>query len=118
MFIKNLIVAFRNFKQQKGYSIINMFGLTAGIASCLVIFLFVTHEMGYDGFRSDVDRVFRVAVRSEGAPAEIGSATICAPVAQVLKDNFPEVEWVERILPVDGVMVGKGEVRFYVDSSL
>ncbi|MGB2906399.1 MAG: ABC transporter permease [Candidatus Aminicenantaceae bacterium] len=116
MFKKNLIIALRNFKRQKGYTVINMFGLTAGIASCLVIFLFVTHEMGYDSFRSDRDRIFRIAVRSEGAPVEIGSATICAPVAQVLKDNFPEVEAVGRILPVDGGLVGRGEVSFYEDS--
>ena len=116
MFKKNLVIAFRNFMQQKGYTVINLFGLTAGIASCLVIFLFVTHEMSYDGLRSDAERVFRVAVRSEGAPAEVGSATICAPVAQVLKDSFPEVEAVGRILPVDGGLVGKGEVKFYEDS--
>jgi len=118
MFGKNVKIALRNFMRQKGYTFINIFGLTAGIASCLVIFLFVTHEMSYDGFRADLDRTFRIAVRSEGPPADIGSATICAPVAQVLKDNFPEVEAVGRLLRVDGGLVSRGDVKFYEDSCM
>jgi putative ABC transport system permease protein len=111
MLLNTLKIAFRNYRRQKGYTFINMFGLTAGIASCLVIFVFVRHEMSYDSFRPDLDRIYRVAV---GSPDQ-GSATISGPVARVLKDYFPEVESVARILRLPPGLVARGEVRFFED---
>ena len=111
MLLNYLKIAFRHYRRQKGFTLINMFGLTAGIASCLVIFVFVRHEMSYDSFRPDLDRIYRVAV---GSPDQ-GSATISAPVARVLKDNFPEVESVARILRLSPGLVSRGEVRFFED---
>ena len=111
MLLNYLKIAFRHYRRQKGFTLINLFGLTAGIASSLVIFVFVRHEMSYDSFRPDLDRIYRVAV---GSPDQ-GSATISAPVARVLKDNFPEVESVARILRFSPGLVGRGEVRFFED---
>ena len=108
--LKNYLkIAFRHFRQHKGYTLINMFGLTTGIACCLVIFLFVSYETSYDSFRPDGDRIYRVAA---GSPAG-GSATVSGPVARVLGDYFPEVETVARILPVAPGLVSRGEVSFF-----
>jgi len=111
MLLNYLKIAFRHFRRQRGYTLINMFGLTAGIASCLVIFVFVRHETSYDSFRPDLDRIYRVAA---GSPEE-GSATISGPVARVLRDNFPEVESVARILRLSPGLVARGEVQFFED---
>lgn len=109
-----LKIAFRNFKRQKSYTFINMFGLTTGIATCLVIFLFVNHELSYDNFHPDLDRIYRIVV-GDGEPV---SATICAPVAQVMQDYFPEVETVGRILATPGGLIGRGELNFYENTRM
>ena len=117
--IKNYIkIAYRNFKRQKVYTFINMFGLTAGIATCLVIFLFVTHELSYDKHHKDLDRIYRVAVRSESPTYNSDSATICAPVAQVLRDNFPEVEEVAQAFRVQAGLMERDEIKFYEDTRI
>jgi len=109
-----LKIAFRNFKRQKTYTFINMFGLTTGIATCLVIFLFVNHELSYDNFHPDLDRIYRIVV----GDAEPVSATSCAPVAQVMQDYFPEVETVSRILATQGGLIGRGEINFYENTRM
>lgn len=46
--MNNIKTVFRSFGRQKVYSIINILGLTLGIASCLIIFLIVKYELSYD----------------------------------------------------------------------
>lgn len=52
--------AFRNLRKQKYYSIINISGLSIGIAFCLLIFLYVKSEMTYDNFHEKKDNIYRV----------------------------------------------------------
>jgi len=59
--IKNyLIVAWRNIKRQKIYSFIKIFGLSIGIAACILIYLFVVDELSFDRFHENGDRLFQV----------------------------------------------------------
>jgi putative ABC transport system permease protein len=59
--IKNyLIVAWRNIKRQKVYSFIKIFGLSIGIAACILIYLFVVDELSFDRFHENGDRLFQV----------------------------------------------------------
>ncbi len=113
--IKNYLkMGFRRFNRQRGYTVINMFGLTVGIACCLVIFLYVSDEMSYDKYHDDLDRIYRLSVRihSPTAPGE-GSAQTCAPVARVLRENFPQVEAVAQTFKVRGGLTEKGDKKFY-----
>ncbi|MBX2966506.1 MAG: ABC transporter permease [Cyclobacteriaceae bacterium] len=49
--IKNyILIAWRNFARQKGYSLLNISGLSVGLACCIVILLFVSRELSYDSF--------------------------------------------------------------------
>ena len=57
-------IAFRNLAKQKFYSGINILGLTLGIACCLLIFLFVQHELSYSTFHAQGDCIFQLAVIS------------------------------------------------------
>jgi putative ABC transport system permease protein len=64
--IKNYLkMGLRRFNRHRGYTFINMFGLTVGIACCLVIFLYVSDETSYDKYHNDLDRIYRVGVRIE-----------------------------------------------------
>ena len=54
------LVALRNLWRQKGYTLINILGLTVGLASTIFILLYVINEMTYDRFHEKSDRIYRV----------------------------------------------------------
>jgi len=57
--IKNYIkIAWRSLTKQKLYSLINISGLAVGLAVCMMIMLYVAHEMSYDRFHKNADRIF------------------------------------------------------------
>ena len=61
--IKNYLkVALRSLIKQKAYSAINILGLSIGIASCLLIVLFVTDEFSYDKFNTKADRIYKMTL--------------------------------------------------------
>ena len=53
-------VALRGLTKQKGYSAINLLGLTVGITTCILIYLYIQHELSYDRFHEQADRIYRV----------------------------------------------------------
>ena len=59
--IKNwILTALRGFRKNKTSTIINILGLTVGLSSCLLIALFIRHEMSYDDFEVRGSRIARV----------------------------------------------------------
>ena len=56
-------IAIRNFWRNKAFSSINILGLSIGIASCLIIMLFVQHELSYDRYNENAERIVRVALQ-------------------------------------------------------
>jgi putative ABC transport system permease protein len=98
--IRNYLkIAFRNLVKNKVFSAINILGLSAGLATCLLIMLYIFDENGYDKHHSGADRIFRVAasVKSDKWAAQPG------PLAAALKEDFPEVEESTRMLRFPGV---------------
>ncbi len=126
MFKNYLKISCRNFSKNKAFSFINIFGLAVGLASCLLIVLYIFDEDSYDKFQKDGQRIFRFAsVNNKG---ETWAAT-AAPLAFSLKDNLPEIEQVTRLMTFPDIakMLIKsteGEPKqffesngFYVDST-
>lgn len=92
--LKNyLTIAVRNLLRHKGYTLINIAGLTVGITCCLLIFLFVQHELNYDRHNTRADRIYRVVVGED----QVVTPTAVAPV---FKRAFPEVEQTTRLYDV------------------
>lgn len=60
MFKNYLKIAFRNLQKQKLYSLINITGLAVGLAVCMMIMLYVTHEMTYDRFHTNAKRIYKL----------------------------------------------------------
>ena len=59
--LKNYLkIALRNILKYKGYSLINILGLAIGMACCMVILLYVRHELSFDRFHSKAERIFRL----------------------------------------------------------
>ncbi|RYD72816.1 MAG: hypothetical protein EOP55_18195, partial [Sphingobacteriales bacterium] len=60
MFKLNLKIAWRNLWKNKGYTFINVLGLSIGMASCILIFIFIRYQMSFDEGFKDEDRIYRV----------------------------------------------------------
>ena len=79
--------ALRNIKKYKGYSFINIAGLAVGMACCILIFLWIQDETGYDRFHDYEERLYRVVSSLEGE----WTSTSPWAISDVLKDDFPEI---------------------------
>ena len=90
--IRNYLkVALRSIKRHKGYSIINIAGLTVGMACCFFILLYVRDELSFDRFHELGDRLYRVVVSRIQDGEGSASALTPAPLAAALKEDIPEV---------------------------
>ena len=85
-------VAFRIIKRHKGFSLINIMGLAIGMASCLLIFLYVQDELSFDRYNKNADRIFRIGTHIKMQSREMSVASVSAPMAEALVDEFIEVE--------------------------
>jgi putative ABC transport system permease protein len=101
-----LTIGLRNFIGNKLFSIINVFGLAVGLASVIVIGLYVKYESSYDRFFPDSDRIYRVMtdLYPVNGQQQRKMATNYYPAADLLKADFPEVVEVARLLQSRGVL--------------
>ncbi|MEP3209094.1 MAG: ABC transporter permease [Maribacter sp.] len=97
MFKNYLKIAWRNILKNKGMFTINIVGLGLGIASCLVIALFVIDELSYDKYNEKANEIVNVVFRAKINGEEIKEGAVMAPVGKTLKQEFPEVLDATRI---------------------
>ncbi len=100
MFKNYFKIALRNLARNKAFSFINVFGLAVGLATCILIMLYIFSEMGYDKQNKDAGRIYRIAYAADnkGAALEKPWAATAAPIAWGLKADMPEVEEATRLL--------------------
>ncbi|MEZ4885292.1 MAG: ABC transporter permease [Chitinophagales bacterium] len=110
--------AYRNLIRNKGYALINILGLTLGIACCLLIFLVVNHETSYDFFHAKADKIYRVVSERLNRDEESFNGYSQYPVGQAIRNDFPELENVTQIHNHQETMVSVGEELFKVESSI
>jgi len=115
--IKNYLkIALRNFQRHKGYSFINIAGFAIGMACCLLILIYVRHELSYDKYHKDVERVCRVAIDIRFKAAENRVFALVSPmVAPTLKSDYPQVEYAARAIPARSQLVRRKDTFFYED---
>ncbi len=115
--IKNYLkIALRNFQRHKGYSFINIAGFAIGMACCLLILLYVRHELSYDRHHEDVERVCRIVIDIRTQTANRVFALISPTVAPALKADYPQVEHAARaIIPSSSRLVKRKDTFFYED---
>jgi len=83
--------------KNKGLFAINITGLVMGIATCLIIMLFVVDELSYDRYNEKADQIVRVVLKGKVNGEVIKEAVTPAPVAPTFMDEFPEVLKATRI---------------------
>lgn len=91
--LKNYIkVALRSLGKQKVYSIINVTGLAISITACLLIVLYVKHELSYDTFFPNADRIYKLVLERKYPNHSTFFSVVPHSYAGVLQQDFPEVE--------------------------
>ncbi|HET9486534.1 MAG TPA: ABC transporter permease [Chryseosolibacter sp.] len=90
MFLHYTKVIFRYLSRKMFFTALNVLGLSIGLASCIVIYLFTVNELSYDKFHRDGDQIYRVIRQSQinGMPYNIG--VTAAKFAPALKQDFPQ----------------------------
>jgi len=92
MFNNLLKYSLRSFKRQRSYIIINVLGLSIGIACSLLIALYVINEASFDKYNEKKDRIFRTILNGKIGGQEITAATSAAIMGPTLLKEFPEIE--------------------------
>ncbi|MEZ5039430.1 MAG: ABC transporter permease [Saprospiraceae bacterium] len=136
MFKNYIKIAFRSFLKHKLYSFVNIFGLSIGIAFCLLIYLFVRHELSYDHFHENAAQIFRVngteftesGAEDKASPLHWKEnkgiykyAHQPLPLGPKLKELFPEVNQYCRYAEGEFIVRFENkifpETGFYVDDN-
>jgi putative ABC transport system permease protein len=100
--LKNyFLVAFRNFWRNKTFSLINILGLSIGISASLVIFLLVWHDLNFDKFEPNRDRIYRVVGQSTENGKTGYQSVVPVPMAAVIQKEIPGIELVAPIHTMD-----------------
>lgn len=107
----------RKFRTETKYFIINICGLSIGVAAFILITLYVKSELEYDQFHENSDRIYRVLYHSQSPTNEIVWARSGPGTGPVVAQDFPEVEAAVRIMTGKNVLdpdplVSRGEIQF------
>ena len=105
MFRNYIKTAFRSFQRQKSYTLLNVVGLSLGMAASLLIVQYVKYERSFDTFHSRARDIYRIQYNGwQNGQLNFESAVAVPAVGPALKNNFPEVEAYTRFLHADAVM--------------
>ncbi|PWT97423.1 MAG: ABC transporter permease [Bacteroidetes bacterium] len=121
--IRNYIVlAIKNFRKQKTFSLINILGLTVGITCCLMIFLFILNEFSYDKFIKNGENIYRImrVGHSNGQTNYI--PWVSPPYSTALAHDYPDdIKSVVRVQPDNDLVIYKNisynEKKVYLTDS-
>lgn len=123
--IRNFIVtALRNISRSKFYTLLNILGLSVGIAAFIFILLFIRDELTYDKYNSKHERIARIESDFTISNKHESFAIVPIPMGPAFKMEFPEVENFVRLTDVGNVLIRYGDKENYeegfgfADSSL
>ena len=91
-------IAWRNLRKSRLYTFVNIIGLTVGITSCILIGLYIAHELSYDRFHKKNDRIVRLTSESGGNGDARKNAVSGTGAGPRLSRTFPEIEAFTRTI--------------------
>lgn len=116
------VLFFRNLRRQKLFSLINILGLTAGIVSTVMIYLYVQHERSYDRFHEHAENIYRInQTFIWGENDDNQFASLGPGVATALKAEIPEAKEITRLYPPGNRLMTyehNNEVRSFDESKI
>ncbi|OKS85957.1 ABC transporter permease [Mucilaginibacter polytrichastri] len=102
-------IAWRKLKKNRLYSFVNILGLTAGLASCLLIGLYLVNELSYDNFHHNADRIIRLTMEYGHGTDATKTAVTGSKSGPQLKRMFPEIEAYVRTLKANRLFDNDGK---------
>ncbi|HZH94855.1 MAG TPA: ABC transporter permease [Flavisolibacter sp.] len=91
-------IAWRNLRRYKVFSAINIFGLAIGLSCCMLIALYIYHEISYDSYHQKGDRIYQLGTEFKTEGASEKGANTSAPLGRTMQLEFPEIEEQTRLL--------------------
>jgi putative ABC transport system permease protein len=118
--IKNhIVLALRNLKKQKAFSLINIFGMAVGMAGFTLFALMAGVKLRADKFHDNAERIYAVVqVFQAENKEERHLAYTPGPMAEALRSDFPEIEDAARVFPAGRVTLKRREDTFFENSLL
>ena len=112
-------ISIRNLTQNKAYSLINILGLSIGMACSVLIVLFIIDELSYDRHHKNYDNIYRIGINAKLGGKEQKGFVVGAPVGAILKERVPEILSFTRItnFNVDEFTIKKDD-RFYLEKNV
>ena len=111
MIKQHLTFAFRRLAKNKVYTILNVFGLSVGLACFAMIGAWMKQELSFDRFHEKSDRIYRVVDSFTNETGVLDNAITSPPLGPALPREIPEIEKAIRVDPVDNV-IAVGDKRF------
>ena len=111
--IKNyFIIAIKNLKKHKGFSLINLLGLTVGITCCFMIFLFILNELSFDDFHKNGKNIYRVMRVGNLNGDRHDIPYLSPPYGPALQNDYPDaVQKMVRVMP-DNDLISYNNISF------
>lgn len=111
--IKNYIkTAWRSLLKNKGFTVLNVLGLSVGLATCLLIVFYVVDELSYDKYNTKAKRIYRISVDASLNGNAGKYSTSEAPLMDAVKNDFPEIEKTVKLVDATGLYLSPQ--KFYV----
>jgi putative ABC transport system permease protein len=111
MFKNYIKTAIRSLTKNKGFTAINVLGLSVGLATCLLIVFYVVDELSYDKYNTKADRIFRITEVARLNGNEASYAGSEKPLMEAIK-SFPEIEKMARFIPKETLFISSQ--KFYI----
>lgn len=114
--LKNyFLVAIRHLKRQPGYAALNILGLTIGIASALLIVLYLNQELSFDKHNANADKVYRISSEITEPDDSFRWAVTQAPLGRTVKTEIQEIDQYTRFAGAGGTQLRYGEESYLAE---
>jgi putative ABC transport system permease protein len=111
--LKNLFkIALRNIFKDKVYSSINILGLTIGITCSMFLFMYILDELSYDRYHTNANNIYRIVSNIKEPDNAFTWAIAQVPMAQELRNNYPEVKNAVRFYGTGRTLYKNGDKQF------
>lgn len=105
-------IAIRNLSRQKVFSAINIIGLAIGLACGILLSLWIFDELSFDKFHENGDNIYRILENQSYSSQNMQVAVTPVPLAESIKNDFPEIVWATRYNPGSTQAIKVGDKEF------
>ncbi len=113
MFSNYFKIAIRNILKNRLYSLLNIVGLAIGLLGAILIILYGYNELNYDNYHKNADRILRIASHYNENETDHWIAGGSFPIAQLFKEDYPEVEEYARFTGVEQLLLINHNIKIY-----